>query len=115
MQNENNNANQIWSHATSDYKDDLWTSALMGIRLGAYAMTSNFRGHYNANIVWVGILVYHGYLQTMRLPDLYNHSARGSFSSGVGRLGAYDVMSNPAGPILWPKWPGMLSRSVFKM
>jgi len=99
-------SNRIWSHAMSNWREDPWTSKRTGIQLGGYAIASVFRGHCDAKIVRLGIVA-HEYFHTIGLPDLYDRDGGGG--SGVGGLGGYDVMSNPAGPGHRPKWPGMLS------
>jgi M6 family metalloprotease-like protein len=101
--------NRIWSHATSsNWREDPWTSERTGIQLDGYAIVSVFRGYCDAKIVRLGILA-HEFFHTLGLPDLYDADDRYNGNNGVGGLGSYDVMSNPAGPGHRPKWPGMLS------
>ena len=99
---------RIWSHAEGTWREDKWTSARTGIQLGAWAVTSAYRGYCKERIARLGITA-HEFLHTMGLPDLYD--VEGRYEGGgvaVGGLGAYDIMSNPRGPSNKQAWPSNL-------
>jgi M6 family metalloprotease-like protein len=98
--------NRIWSHAMMRAKDDAWVSKSGKVRLGAYMVTSAYRGRCYTNIARIGLVV-HEYLHTLGLPDLYGTS--GSIGPALGGLAGYDTMANPGGQSYRQAWPGFLS------
>jgi len=93
---------RIWSHSVPA-QEDTWRSPSFMIDVGAYSVTSVFRGVEGSGIARLRVLV-HEMLHTFGLPDLFDLSR----SDQHGGVGSYSIMSDVWGQGTDGTLPGQL-------